>query len=146
MGIPPKIKAMYEPVTSQYLPVGRIPYDELLVGMGSGDIILIQIQLFTNAATCRPEGDLPQSANLPHQVGRIVISKDIDFVISLIRLPLKFLRGKFCFQQLPRNGRNDLLHRQACKKFVSKIAIIQPQNSISRNKSNSGKTTNFMNW
>ena len=89
--------AHLETVAPQYLLFLRIPGDKLLIRIVAY-IKLVYIEVFSRSPSGLPESYLAQPANLFHYIGRIMLGDDIQFIVSVMGMPEKFLLGQFLLQ------------------------------------------------
>ena len=86
----------------------RIPDNELLVGILS-QVKLVNVAVFSSAATCRAEGNLAQSANLPHHVRALIAQYHVYFVLTLVGSAEQTLGSQFRVEQSFTDGLDNLL-------------------------------------
>ena len=109
LGIDLHVRTQDVAVPSQNLLSLGVPYDELLVGILHG-VILIQVQRHARTASCLTEGNLAQTANFTHHLGRILPGDDIYLVVALVGKTQALVFGEFALQYLYRYGVYDLFH------------------------------------
>ena len=86
-------------IATYYLLRLRIPHYELLVAV-LACVILVPVKFLACSASSHTEGYLAQTAYLTHQVGRVVIRKDVYLVVALVGHAQLLLWSEFRLYEL----------------------------------------------
>ena len=95
-------------VSPDNLLVLRIPYDELLITVVTG-VEFIDVDWLSCSSSGFAESNLAQTANLLHDIGRIVGCDDINLIVALVRHAQLLVRCQFALQQFYGNRIDDRL-------------------------------------
>ena len=103
------VAPMDKAVTTRDFAFDRVPDDQLMK-RDVHDIIFIHIRAFSGSAAGIAEGDFTQTPQFPHEIGRVVRGKHIDFIVTVVGVPQEGAVDQFRFKQVFVDRGNDGFH------------------------------------
>ena len=103
------VLAQHITIASKDFLVLRVPDNQLFVGMLTS-VELVQVHSLTGSSACITKSDLTQATYLAQDVGRILPSDDVHFVVALVRKAQAFVFSQLLLQHFTRNPCYNLFH------------------------------------
>ena len=125
------IRSKQIPIAAQYFFCFRIPYDQLLIWMFHS-VIFIYIHRQPRSSTGSTKSDFTQTTDFPHYIGCILISNNINLIITFIRHSQAFVFRQLRLQQLFAYRFNNLFHISCYIQCLSRTPPTVPEFSIYR--------------